>query len=80
MNLPSAFPTEYVDRTDPKYREIPWYQFVLIPGKDGSSLQDFNRCTEDLQSAPAVKAIRDKHAQHCRSTRHDVPFAAQHLR
>ena len=59
MNLSSAFPTKYVDRTDANYQEVPWYHVVLIPGKDGNRPQDFIRSNEDLQSALGIKSIRD---------------------
>ena len=59
MTLSSAFPTEYVDRTDANYKKVPWHHFALKPGKDGSNLQDFIRSTEDLQSALGIKSIRD---------------------
>ena len=59
MSLYSPFPTRYVDRTDADYQKVPWYHFVLLPGKDGSGIQDFIRSSGDLQSALEVKSIPD---------------------
>ena len=59
MTLPSTFPTKYVDRTDAKYGNVPWYHFVLIPGKDGSNIDDFLRSAKELQSALEIKQISD---------------------
>ena len=59
MTGSSAFPTEYVDRTDAAYRTVPWYHFVLRPGKDGSSSQDFINSAEDLNSALEIKSLSE---------------------
>ena len=59
MTGSSAFPTEYVDRTQAAYQTVPWYHFVLKPQEDGSILQDFVDRAEDLQSALEVKSISD---------------------
>ena len=59
MNLSSIFPTNYVDRADARYRSVPWYHFVLIPGKEGSKVEDFLRSAKDLQSALEIKYLDD---------------------
>ena len=59
MAFSSAFPTKYVDATDPDFRKAPRHQFILIPGKDGSSLPDFIQRSADLQSALEIKSIDD---------------------
>ena len=51
MTLSSAFPIKFVDRTKAGYQEVPWYQFVLIPKRSGSSLKEFVEAAEDLRSA-----------------------------
>lgn len=55
----SPFPTEYVDRTDANYQKVPWYQFVFVPRKDGSSFQDFIDTVEDLNSALEIKSLSE---------------------
>ena len=57
MTGTSPFPTEYVDREDPEYWKVPWYQFIFMPGKDGSNWQDFIDRAEDLNSALEVKSL-----------------------
>ena len=59
MTSPSAFPTKFVDRSDVSYRNVPWHHFILIPKKEGSSLQDFIRGAKDLQSAMEIKYLED---------------------
>ena len=55
----SAFPTKFVDRSDVNYRNVPWHHLILIPKKGGSSLQDFIRRAEDLQSAMEIKYLEE---------------------
>ena len=49
----------YVDRTDPEFRKLPWYHFVLLPGKDGSLGRDFIHTAKDLQSAVEHKILSE---------------------
>ena len=59
MTSRSAFPTKFVDRSDVNYRNVPWHHLILIPKKEGSSLQDFIRRAEDLQSAMEIKYLEE---------------------
>ena len=59
MDTSSVFPTEYVDRGDPNYWRVPWYQFVFNPDEEGSSLQDFIDSAEDLNAALEIKSLSD---------------------
>ena len=49
--MTSSFPTKYVKREDPEYQKLPWYQFVLIPGKQGSTVNDYRRASNTLRAA-----------------------------
>ena len=64
VTFSSAFPTEYVDRSDVDYRKVPWHQFFLIPREDGSSPQDYIRTWADLQSALEIKSLVDSVPHH----------------
>lgn len=59
MTPSSTFPTKYVDRQDVDYQKVPWYHFILIPRKEGSSPQDYIQRMEDLQSALEIKQLGD---------------------
>ena len=64
VTFSSAFPTEYVDRSDADYWKVPWHKFILIPRKDGSSPQDYIRTLADLQSAIEIKSLVDSVPHH----------------
>ena len=57
--MASDFSLRYVDRTDPEYRKVPWYHFVLLPGEHGSPERDFIRTAKDLHSAVEDKILSD---------------------
>ena len=64
VTFSSAFPTQYVDRSDADYWKVPWHKFILIPRKDGSSPQDYIRTLADLQSALEIKSLVDSVPHH----------------
>ena len=64
MTFPSPFPTEYVDRTEAKYRNVPWYHFILMPEKGGSRPDEFFRSMQDLQSALEIKSLSESVPRH----------------
>ena len=47
--MASVFPTRYVDKTDPGYREVPRYHFVLKPSPRGNTLGDYIRTMGDIK-------------------------------
>jgi hypothetical protein len=55
--MTSSFPTKYVKREDPEYQKLPWYQFVLIPGKQGSTVNDYRRASNTLRAALESKEL-----------------------
>ena len=57
--MTSYFPIRYVKRTDPEYRKLPRYQFVLRPGKDGSLGRKFIHTASNLQSAVEHKILSE---------------------
>ena len=59
MTPSSTFPTKYVDRRDAEYQKVPWYHFILIPRKEGSSPPDYILRMKDLQSALEIKQLAD---------------------
>ena len=57
--MTSAFPTKYVKKEDPEYQKLPWYQFVLIPGKQGSTVNEYRRASNSLRAAlESQRALR----------------------
>ena len=57
--MSSYFPIRYVKRTDPEYRKLPRYQFVLLPRKGGSLGWEFIHTASNLQSAVEHKILSD---------------------
>ncbi len=57
--MTSAFPTKYVKKEDPEYQKLPWYQFVLIPGKQGSTVNEYRRASNSLRAALESKDLSE---------------------
>lgn len=57
--MTSSFPTKYVKRGDPEYQKLRWYQFVLIPGKQGSTVNDYRRASNTLRATLESKEISE---------------------
>ena len=57
--MTSSFPTKYVKRGDPEYQKLPWYQLVLIPGKQGSTVNDYRRASNTLRAALESKGLSE---------------------
>lgn len=55
--MTSSFPTKYVKKGDPEYQKLPWFQFVLVPGKEGSTVGDYRRASNTLRSALESKEL-----------------------
>ena len=57
--MTSSFPTKYVKKEDPEYQKLPWYQFILIPGKQGSTVNDYRRASNTLRAALESKELSE---------------------
>ena len=57
--MTSSFPTRYVKRDDPEYQQLPWHQFVLLPGKQGSTVNDYRRASNTLWAALESKELSE---------------------
>ena len=57
--MTSSFPTVYVDKEDPEYQRLPRNQFVLIPGKQGSTFNDYRRAASILEAAWESKDLSE---------------------
>ena len=57
--MTSSFPTVYVDKEDPEYQRLPRNQFVLIPGKQGSTFNDYRRAASILEAAWESKELSE---------------------
>ena len=49
--MTSSFPTMYVDKENPEYQRLRRYQFILKPGKQGSTFDDYCRSASILAAA-----------------------------
>ena len=49
--MTSSFPTMYVDKENPEYQRLRRYQFVLKPGKQRSTFDDYCRSASILAAA-----------------------------
>ena len=55
--MTSAFPTRFVDKTDPEYQTVPRFHFVLVPKPGGNTAHEFLQVTEDLKSGIEAMAL-----------------------
>ena len=49
--MTSSFPTVFVDKEALECQKSSRYQFVLIPGKQGSTFNDYRRAANILEAA-----------------------------
>ena len=57
--MTSSFPIKYVNREDPEFQKLPWYQFVLKPGKQGSTVNDYLCASNALWAALESKELSE---------------------
>ena len=58
----SPFPDRSISKTDPLYKRLPHYVFVLKPTLHGTVAEEFLRFAHDLKSAIAAKSLSDNDA------------------
>ena len=57
--MTASSPTKYVKRGDPEYQKLPWYQLALIPGKQGSTVNDYRHASNTLRAALESKGLSE---------------------